>query len=100
MTTFSFLMALKFIGIALAAIAILGFVVLKLWNWLVPELFKGPKIRFKHALGLMALSFILFGGLHGGRHWGGRHYGMYHNNCQKEQNCMPQQNNNTEKNTN
>jgi hypothetical protein len=85
MTTFSFLMALKFIGIAIAVIAILGFLVMKLWNWLVPELFTGPRIKFKHALGIMALSFILFGGPFRGNHWGGRHHGMHDVNCRWEQ---------------
>lgn len=93
MTTFSFLMALKFIGFAMAAIAFLGFMVLLLWNWLVPELFNGPRIRFKHALGLMALSFILFGELFGGRHWNGRHHGCHQSNCQQEQ-LTPEKNGN------
>ncbi len=32
-----------------------------LWNWLVPELFKGPRIRYKHALGIVILSRLLLG---------------------------------------
>jgi hypothetical protein len=32
-----------------------------LWNWLVPTLFKGPRIRFGHALGLFILCRILLG---------------------------------------
>ncbi len=44
-----------------------GFVfgTMKLWNWLVPELFNGPFINFWQALGLLALSKIFlwsFGG--------------------------------------
>ncbi len=98
MTTFSFLMALKFAGIAIAGIAILGFIVLKLWNWLIPELFTGPRIRFKHALGIMALSFILFGGLFKGGQWDRRYCGRHHENCPKEnchnEQCTPEKNGN------
>jgi hypothetical protein len=44
-----------------------GFVfgTMKLWNWLVPELFNGPVINLWQALGLLALSKIFlwsFGG--------------------------------------
>jgi hypothetical protein len=39
--------------------------VLQLWNWLMPELFGLPRIRFWQAVGLMSLSWILFGGLRG-----------------------------------
>jgi len=48
-----------------------GYVVLSLWNWLVPALFNGPVISFIQALGLLLLSKILFGGFKGGRGWGG-----------------------------
>jgi hypothetical protein len=50
-----------------------GFAVLYLWNWLLPPLFGWPLVNFWQALGLLALSRILFGGfgMHGGpgRHW-------------------------------
>ena len=51
----------------LITIAIAGFgqAVLQLWNWLMPELFGLPPLRFWQAVGLMALSWILFGGLRG-----------------------------------
>jgi hypothetical protein len=80
METTMILHGLKFIAFGVLFIGIAGYVVLRLWNWLVPELFKGPAIKFKHALGLMALSFILFGGFrghHGVRNWGGYHQGFY-----------------------
>jgi len=51
-----------------------GYVVLSLWNWLVPTLFNGPVINFIQALGLLLLSKILFGGFKGGRGWGGSCY--------------------------
>ena len=51
----------------LITIVIAGFgqAVLQLWNWLMPELFGLPHLRFWQAVGLMALSWILFGGLRG-----------------------------------
>lgn len=49
-----------------------------LWNWLVPDLFNGPVIDFWKALGLLALSKILFSGFgRGGGHWKGRHRGAW-----------------------
>jgi hypothetical protein len=42
-----------------------GFVVQLLWNWLLPTLFAWPTVTFWQALGILALSRILFGGLCG-----------------------------------
>jgi hypothetical protein len=42
-----------------------GQAVLHLWNWLMPTLFGLPVITFWQAWGLMALSWILFGGWRG-----------------------------------
>jgi hypothetical protein len=55
----------------IAAFATAALFVMFLWNWLIPQLFKGPAIRYKHAIGLMLLSFLLFGGFRGRGHWGG-----------------------------
>ena len=41
-----------------------------LWNWLMPSIFGLHEISYWQALGLMALSWILFGGLRG--HGSGR----------------------------
>lgn len=67
----------------LAFIAVGGAVVMALWNWLLPSLFGLPLVTFWQALGLLALSRILFGGvrLSGRRHgmgggWRGRMHGM------------------------
>jgi hypothetical protein len=49
---------------------LLGLVTMLLWNWLIPALFNGPELRFIEALGLIALSKILFSGWGGGRRWG------------------------------
>ena len=63
------------IGIALAMAFVVfiflgGTVVQWLWNWLVPGIFALRRITFWEALGLLALSRILFGGFGRG---GGRH---------------------------
>jgi hypothetical protein len=58
-------------GIVLFTLAVLlfAFITMHLWNFLVPALFHGPEITFLHALAILALSRILFGGFRGG--WGG-----------------------------
>ena len=62
----------------LAAVAVLGGMVMVLWNAVLPGLFAGAQpIDYLHALGLLILSRILFGGFrghggwHGRRHWAG-----------------------------
>jgi hypothetical protein len=50
-------------------VALGGEVVRQLWNWLLPSLFGWPELTFWQALGLLALSRILFGGF--GCHSGG-----------------------------
>lgn len=54
----------------LLVLALLTFLTQQLWNWLVPDLFRGPVITFWQALGLLLLSKILFGGLGKGGHSG------------------------------
>jgi hypothetical protein len=55
------------------AVAVVSFVVMSLWNWLMPALFGSQLISFWQALGLLVLSRILFGGFRGrpgyGMHW-------------------------------
>jgi hypothetical protein len=49
---------------AMIAFVILGGVLVRvLWNWLLPPLLGLPQITFWQALGVLALSRILFGGL-------------------------------------
>ena len=56
----------------LAGIAAVGWLVMLLWNWLMPALFTGAQqIDYWHGLGLLVLCKILFGGL-GGHGWRGR----------------------------
>ena len=66
---------LKFLVFGAALAALVGSVVMELWNWLVPILFHGPIISFWQAIGLLALSRILFGGFGRGGGWGGRNWG-------------------------
>jgi hypothetical protein len=58
----------------LVTIVIAGFgqAVLQLWNWLMPSIFGLHAITFWQAVGLMGLSWILFGGLRGFGMVGGR----------------------------
>jgi hypothetical protein len=53
--------------VAAVIVTVLGFIVMSLWNALIPGLFGGPALRFGQALGLLALSRILFGGFRGFR---------------------------------
>jgi hypothetical protein len=63
------------LGIALFT-AIGGTVVMLLWNWLLPTLFGLKPISFWQAIGVLALSRILFGGFRlgggGSRSWSRR----------------------------
>ena len=60
---------LAILGMALF-ITIGGEIVMQLWNWLLPPLFSFRQITFWQALGILALSRILFGGF--GLHGSGR----------------------------
>jgi len=63
--------ALKIVKFAVFAILFLGvvsFVVMHLWNWLVPPVFGWHVINYWQALGLLVLSKILFGGFRGRPH--------------------------------
>ncbi len=62
--------------LVVVGIAAAGWVVMAVWNWLMPALFAGTReITYLQALGLLVLSKILFGGFpphHGGpgaRRW-------------------------------
>lgn len=60
-----FLRILKFLVIGVLILTLLSFVVMRLWNWLTPELFGWHVITFWQALGVLILSKILFGGFRG-----------------------------------
>jgi hypothetical protein len=53
--------------IMLATIAVFGLGVMLLWNALIPGIFGLPALTYRQAAGLLLLSWILFGGLGGGR---------------------------------
>jgi hypothetical protein len=53
-------MALGGVIIAAGMALILGFVVMWLWNWLMPAIFGLTKITFWQAWGMVVLSHILF----------------------------------------
>ena len=56
----------KMLLIMAAALLVLGYVVMVLWNALIPELFNGPVLTFWQAAGLLLLAHILFRGWGGG----------------------------------
>jgi hypothetical protein len=57
----------RFVLLALAALAVLSFVVMHLWNWLMPSIFALHAITFWQSAGLLLLSKILLGGFRPGR---------------------------------
>lgn len=64
------------LGIALmgaVAAALLGLVVMCLWNWLLPGIFGMKVISYWQAMGLLILSRILLGGIHRHHHPGFHH---------------------------
>ncbi len=63
---------LKFLVIATVAVTLFGYVVMSLWNWVVPAVTGFHSVTFVQAVALLVLSRILFGGLRGqggGWHW-------------------------------
>jgi hypothetical protein len=68
------------VALVLVAAAALGAVVMVLWNAVLPALFTGIRpLDYPHALGLLVLCRILFGGLHGRHGWHGRgHWRRWH----------------------
>ncbi len=58
--------------IATAAIITFGFIVMSLWNAILPAVLGVKAITFVQALGILVLSKILFGGFGRGGGWGRR----------------------------
>jgi len=48
------------IGLVAIVIVLLGYPLMLLWNWLIPNIFGLPEITFWQAIGLNFLSTILF----------------------------------------
>jgi hypothetical protein len=67
---------LRMISLAALALVLFGYVVMALWNAVLPAVTGLHAITFVQALGLLVLSRILFGGLRGwgrrGGHWRAR----------------------------
>ncbi|MDR0928017.1 MAG: hypothetical protein LBO69_09695 [Ignavibacteria bacterium] len=58
-------------------LAVFTLATMYLWNWLLPHIFGLPEINFWEALGILALSKLLFSGVPWGHHnngFGGRHH--------------------------
>ena len=66
---FWILKGLKFLVMGAAFVALAGFAVMALWNWLMPAIFGLGVITWCQALGLFVLAKVFFGGRGG---WGGR----------------------------
>lgn len=60
----------------IVAVAI-GWIVMTLWNWLMPLIFSLGEINYWEALGILLLSRILFGGHGHGRHLHHHHREKY-----------------------
>ena len=58
-------MIVKVLLVAVIVIVGFGQALLHLWNWLMPGLFGLHTITFWQAVGLLALSWLLFGGWRG-----------------------------------
>ena len=60
-------------AIAISLLALLfGYVVMLLWNWLIPSIFGLGVISFWQAVGIVILAKLLFGGFGGGGGKSGR----------------------------
>ena len=57
---------LKILLIVGIALTVVSFVVMSLWNWLMPVIFGLHAVSFWQALGLVVLSKLLLGGFRGG----------------------------------
>jgi Ca2+/H+ antiporter, TMEM165/GDT1 family len=73
MRRYRFLRVLKIALFAILAAGVAGFVVMSLWNVIMPAIFGIRSIGFWQALGLLILSKIFFGGFRphtgGGPRW-------------------------------
>jgi hypothetical protein len=80
-----------FIPFAIAAfVALTGFVVMSLWNYLIPVIFHLGTITFWQAVGLFALCKILFGFGKGGKMGGGPPW-MRHRMEERFRNMSPEE---------
>ena len=75
----------RFILLGIGFLALFTYVVMLLWNWLVPGVFHGPVLGYWQTLGILILSKILFTGL-GMRHRPASHwkYGSWEHGHSRE----------------
>lgn len=75
----------KFIPLVIIGIAVLGYVLMALWNWILPDVIDTVHtITYLQALGLLVLSRILFGGLRGHGCRGRWHHHRWHHMSEEE----------------
>src|SRR2546430_618515 len=75
----------RILMIFIVVAGVVGFVVMRLWNWLVPALFGGPLLGYWEALGLLVLARLLFGGMRYGRGRGPWGHSWHHGRARWEQ---------------
>ncbi|HMK84720.1 MAG TPA: hypothetical protein VK437_02080 [Steroidobacteraceae bacterium] len=65
------LRGLKILALVVLAVAVFGYAVMSLWNWVIPQVTGWHSIGFGQAVALLVLCRILFGGFRGrgGWHW-------------------------------
>ena len=82
------LRVLKIVLIATLAFSVFSFLIMSLWNWLMPALFGLRLITFWQAVGILVLSKILFGGFRPrfgpGMHWRRRMMARWERMTQEE----------------
>jgi hypothetical protein len=78
---------LGIIGVTVFAF-LFGYVVMLLWNWLMPDLFGLKEIVFWQAVGIIALAKLLFGGFSGH----GKHHKSRKKTCEKPNKHQEMQN--------
>lgn len=90
------LKVLKYIGfgiLGLGAMFLFVWLVMLLWNALIPVLFNGPLLTYWQAAGLLILSKILLSGLgsgasksksHSKSDWKSKYHDKYRNKCKEE----------------
>jgi hypothetical protein len=67
-----------------------GYLVMFLWNQLIPVLFHGPQVTFWQAIGLLVLAKILLHGFghHAGRHWNSGRYQYWRSRMEEKMASM------------
>ena len=57
-----------FILLGISIAFMVGYIVMRLWNWLMPHLFGLPQVSYWEAVGVLILAKIIFGFGGGGSH--------------------------------